>query len=357
MKSYIWTGAILCLSAATACGQGRLQIQHVSEPAGKTLDKALEHSALIQPSSKPFHVRLEIHAIPANKNVPASALPSAETYSATIDEVWVSPNEWVRTVKASSVQQTVVMNATGMHYVATGDYFPNWLRCFVTALVDPVPNAAQFDKANGNISYIVLPNGGRSNPELHGEFMLGVAPAQQINFTDVDFFPDMKRIQFVLVPGYSMLFDDYQPFRKLEVPRKLTHEMTHDVSLEGSVVTLEDAPAPDTKMFETPTDTTEKDPLQNLTVSAAQLMTLGGHKADLAWPAQIPGKGMFTVWVCLDRAGKIREYHTMNTDLSGFAADMAKQLEGRQWSAPTQSGSPIQVMGAIVYAYPPEPAQ
>ena len=122
-----------------------------------------------------------------------------------------------------------VMNATGMRYVATGDYFPRWLRCFVTALVDPVPNAAQFVKPTGIWVTLCFRMAG-SKPELHGEFMLGVAPAQQINFTDVDCTADMKRIPVIACWMQHACFDDYQPFRKLKF-RKLTHEMTQPFPL------------------------------------------------------------------------------------------------------------------------------
>ena len=48
------SGAFCCVSRA------QLSMKRVSEPAGKTLEKALRESTLGQAGAKPFHVRLEV---------------------------------------------------------------------------------------------------------------------------------------------------------------------------------------------------------------------------------------------------------------------------------------------------------
>jgi hypothetical protein len=65
---------------------------------------------------------------------------------------------------------------------------------------------------------------------------------------------------------------------------------------------------------------------------------------------------MFTVWVVLDRNGVIREAQSLNSDESNIAADMAAKLLGRQWKQAVANGTPVQVEGAMIFAYPPAPA-
>ena len=80
---------------------------------------------------------------------------------------------------------------------------------------------------------------------------------------------------------------------------------------------------------------------------------LAGDQACPQWPANIPWSGQFTLWFAVDKTGKVRQVETRNTDLSGFAAAMAKTLVGRQWKVPVVEGTPVQVEGALVFDYPP----
>ena len=80
---------------------------------------------------------------------------------------------------------------------------------------------------------------------------------------------------------------------------------------------------------------------------------LAGDQVSPVWPAVIPWSGQFTLWVAVDKTGKVREVEIRNTDLSGFAAKMAATLVGRQWKVPVLGGAPVQVEGALVYDYPP----
>jgi len=319
----------------------QLQIKKVSEPSGKTLDNALKASALVQPDTKPFAITLKI----------TQAKSETSDYDATVEETWISPTQWVRTVKAKDLSQTIVTNSTGTHVVTTGDYFPGWLRSFITALVNPVPDADTWDKLRIPLTHIELPNGGGSNPCMRQEFNLGAAPVLQINFRNVCFKEGL--LEMVQSEDYSMGFSNYQKFGKLKVPRTLS-ESRGRISLIGSVVRLELAESADPALFASPPEAVDKDPLATYTVGTEQLTKLAGGTITLPWPNPIPGHGMFTVWVSIDRHGVVREVHTLNTDESGFAYDMAQKLLGLHWKAPILNGTAVQVQGPLVFSYPPD---
>ena len=328
----------LLLLATAVCIQG--QVRTVTEPVGKTFDSALKTSLLIQPGAKPFHVKVEIAQ---------TKTPSAE-YAASIEETWVSPTLWTRTVTAQGFTETTVVNATGTHYFASGDYFPSWLRTFVTALVTEVPNPEQWKSSNQQMSHIEMPNGARSDACLHAQFMLGTPPVQQVNFSNVC-FKDVL-LHYFVSPNYSIEFDNYQKFGRLKVPQTFVDHPFRGVELAGKITLLEDLKSPPSS-FDVAPNATDVDPFTTVQVDTQQLHALAGGPINPNWPTPIPGHGMFTVWVSLDKSGTVREVHNLNSDESGFAGDMAATLKGLHWKAPMVNGSPVQIEGPLVFAYPP----
>jgi len=333
---------LLCSVLFSLPLQAQLQVKKVSEPFGKTLDKALKESLLIQPGAKPFHIKLMISQ---SKN-------SDTTYSAWIEEIWVSPTQWMRSIVGTDVKETIVVNATGTHYASAGDYFPAWLRNFVTGLFNPVPNVDEWNRTKPPVEHMETPRG-NSYPCIHSEFFFGVLPVQQINFANVCFKDDL--LESVQGSDYHMEFKDYASFGKLKIPLTLTNHPSRGVELIGKIVTLEPSKA-DTTAFATPPGAQDKDPFPIATLRAEQLTTLAGGSISLPWPTPIPGRGMFTSWVVLDTTGTIREVHTLNTDESGFAALMSSKLVGQHWKPWQVDGQPVQAQGAVVFAYPPPPA-
>lgn len=86
-------------------GAALAQYITVSPPAAVPLQagdlqKALQASTLGQPGAKPFHIRVEISQ---------TAGPSGD-YNAVIEETWISPTQWVRTVKSSKLMQETLVD-------------------------------------------------------------------------------------------------------------------------------------------------------------------------------------------------------------------------------------------------------
>ncbi len=90
--------------------------------------RAVERSQLTLPGSQPFHLKAEIEE---------ATNPENDRYKATIEEYWVSPDKWRRTVKAQNFSETLIMSDGKMQQEISGDYSPNWLRTLVTAIFDP----------------------------------------------------------------------------------------------------------------------------------------------------------------------------------------------------------------------------
>ncbi|MGA8938070.1 MAG: hypothetical protein WB439_02790 [Acidobacteriaceae bacterium] len=337
--------SVLVFCAFGCVTHAQLTVRHVSEPAGKTLEKAFHRSTLGQPGAKPFHVRLEV----------SQAKGKPGDYAATIEETWAAPDRWIRTVHAHDVSQVTVMNGSGLHVVTQGEYFPKWLRDFVTGLFAPVPDPNRWDLSKAPIEYIELPNGTRSNPCQHAEFNLGEPPLEQVNFANDCFRASDGLLEMAQSPNYTIEFNDYASFGKLKIARELSEEPANRVELAGRVTVLEEAKGVAEQTFDTPAGATDANPLESVILSTPELLSLAGGLPDLIWPNPIPGHGMFTAWVSIDRDGMVREAHSLNSDESGIAAEMTAELVGRRWKPYLKNGVPTQSEGALVFEYPPRP--
>ena len=77
-----------------------------------------------------------------------------------------------------------VVDSSGPHILTQGDYFPAWLRNFVTAVFTPVPDPSRWNLANAPIEHVEFPNGMRSSLCQHAEFKLGLPSTELVNFAN-----------------------------------------------------------------------------------------------------------------------------------------------------------------------------
>lgn len=333
---------ILPLLTLAFPAHAQFSLRKIYEPAGETLEKALRASTLGQPGAKPFHIRVEISQTQG---------PPGD-YNAIIEETWISPTQWVRTVKTSKLMQETLVEGSGVRVFTKGNYFPAWLRNYVTAVFDPVPEPLRRRLEGATIEHAEFGNGMVSSPCQHVEFSLGAAPAQQVNFANACFRRTDKLVELAQSPDYSMEFADYAKFDGLEVARSLSGSAASPgVRLIGKVTTLENVKTPAPGTFDVPSDGSRSDPLFAATVPTETLLQMAGGTPQLRRPRDASGHGMFTAWVCVDRNGQVQEAHPLNSDDSGIAADMTRELIGMSWKAFVQNGVPVQAQGALVFSY------
>jgi hypothetical protein len=138
--------AALLLSTGLAVAQ---RVKETSVPLGEALDRALEQSSLTHSNAKPFHLKVHLFE---------STNPPSE-YRAEIEEHWISPQQWRRSVETPQFKQILIVNGDQVSEQNTGDYYPLWLKSFITGIFDPVPQADQWNKTGAKIAQITLPNG------------------------------------------------------------------------------------------------------------------------------------------------------------------------------------------------------
>lgn len=105
-------------------GQSASQI---SIPLGKAIDRALEQSSLTRANAKPFHLKVHIFE---------STNPSSELHAET-EEFWMSDQQWRRSIDSPSFKQTIIVNGNQISEENRGEYYPLWLKDFVSGIFDP----------------------------------------------------------------------------------------------------------------------------------------------------------------------------------------------------------------------------
>ncbi len=133
---------------------------------GQAADHAVQQSRLTLAGGTPFHLKAHI----------ANAGAAKPEYSADVEEYWVSPEKWRRTVQSAGFSQTLVVNGGKVSEKLTGDYYPFWLRDLVTALFDPLPMVDQLRAMRGQVE--IPEDSAKSNSCVNMQFKVGVAPAQ-----------------------------------------------------------------------------------------------------------------------------------------------------------------------------------
>src|SRR5436305_175244 len=120
-----------------------------------------------------------------------------------------------------------------------GDYFPLWLRRFVTAVFDPLPNAAAWKGSGITIDQITMPNGAKSDACAKAKTKVGTGERATDAFSNVCFDGE-GRFHFIGSPAFSMEFHDYRGFGKKQVPRHYVDNPEPGTTLVGEVIQLDD---------------------------------------------------------------------------------------------------------------------
>src|SRR6478736_2245040 len=264
---------------------------------GQAVDNAVQQSKLTLAGGVPFHLKAHI----TNAGTPKPE------YSADVEEYWVSPDKWRRTVQSADFSQTFIANGDKVSEKLTGDYYPFWLHDLVTALFDPLPMADQLKAMRGQLE--IPEDSTKSNSCLNMQAKVGIAPAQNTLGMGFCFGGRGGLLRAAVTPGYKAQFDNYLPFKKKMVARTIKAEFAPDLVLTAKITQLVDLPNADEKLFaiDTPTPATEQMKTIQVTEDSARALTL--NTPALVWPTVREGKteGVMSVYVSVDRTGHVRE--------------------------------------------------
>lgn len=320
------------------------QIKRTSVPVGDAIRVALANCTLTGDGAQPFHIRVSISE-PENPQSP---------YQGTIEEWWVSADQWRREVTdKDGLRQTIVVTGGNKTEKDEGDYFPLWLGNFVTAVFDPIPNAKAWDVSGAVIEQITLPNGAKSEPNVRAQSKIGTGDRATDAFSNIS-FDGQGRLSFVGSPRYSMEFHDYKVFGKKQIARKLVDNPEPGTTLVGQVTLLEEqsqgGAAPE--LFAPLASIDNR--FHSATATSEQMEKLTDGDPAIEWPTVRSGNihGHLAMYVSADSEGQVREAWPLNSDNAGLEDPAREQV--RKWKlkpAVDATGKRVQVDGGLGFVF------
>ena len=328
--------AAFCINAD---GQGRTTKVSIKDALGK----ALAISSLTGAGARPFHIKLKI----------SEAENSQSPYQGSIEEWWSSPTRWRREVNATGgMHQTVVVAGGKRTERDEGDYFPLWLRNFVTALFDPVPNASAWTEGGTALEVIQQPNAFSSDTCERTKSKIGTGTRTTDAFS-VLCFDGEGRLSSVVSPRYSMSFNHYRKFGDKEIPFAMDDVPEPGTEIGGDVVNLEELKdtASDDLFAPLPSNDSRFDSAE---LSSAKLEELTAGDPPLVWPPVHSGtlRGNLALYISIDADGHVREAWPLNSDNAGLDDPARDQV--KKWTvvpAKNQFGNPIQADGPLGFRF------
>jgi hypothetical protein len=336
-----------CLSAILlligACANAHGQIKQTSVPIRNAVDQALKKSLLPGEDARPFHIKIVVSE-PENRDSP---------YQGTIEEWWKSADLWRREVTAKGgMRQTIVFVDGKKTEKDEGDYSPLWLRSFVTAVFDPLPNAAGWKGSGIMIDQITMPNGAKSDACARAKSKIGTGDRATDAFSNVCFDGE-GRFQFIGSPAFSMEFHDYRGFGKKQVARHYVDNPEPGTGLVGEVVQLDDG-SRETRADLFVALSSNDDRFKSIAVSSTQLEELTANTIPVTWPPVSSGnvRGRLAMYISIDNEGQVREAWPLNSDNAGLEDPARDQV--RQWKIKPPvdaSGNRLQLEGGLGFNF------
>ena len=330
---------LLLLGSCVASGQ----IQRTTVPLGDAVDKALAKGSLTYGDSRPFHIRVSITE-PENPQSP---------YQGTIEEWWVSADQWRREVTdKDGLHQTIVFSGGNKTEKDEGGYFPLWLRNFQTAILDPIPNPDSWKMKGAVIEQITMPNGAKSSPSVRARSKIGTGERATDAFSNFSFDPE-GRLSFFGSPRYSMEFHEYKAFGKKQIARKYVDDPEPGTTLVGQVTVLEDESKSSPADLFAPLPTND-DRFQTAPLNSEQIEKFTEGNPPVTWPTVRSGNihGHLAMYISVDSEGHVREAWPLNSDNAGLEDPAREQV--RAWKlkpAVDGSGRRLQVDGGLGFVF------
>ena len=333
---------LLCLVVLSLVAVGAVaqeagdKIVSIAEAA----DHAVQQSKLTLAGGVPFHLKAHIATTGA---------PRPE-YSADVEEYWVSPEKWRRTVQSAGFSQTLMVNGDKVSETIIGDYYPFWLHNLVTALFDPLPMVDQLKLMHGQLE--IPEDSAKSSSCMNMQFKVGTASAQNNVPLAFCFGGKGGLLQAVITPGYKAQFDNYLPFKKKMVARTIKAEFAPGLVIAAKVTQLAELPKADDKLFTADSVTPASEQMKTIQVTEDSARALALNTPAIAWPPVREGKteGVMSVYVSVDRSGHVREVWPLVSN--NLELNEAARQQLLQWQyKPYNNGGASQMEVVLTFAF------
>jgi hypothetical protein len=290
------------------------QLEHIS--SDEALARASRNNVLTH-NGLPFHAVMEL----------GTEKRDDPSYKGQIELFWAGESKYRLVVESPRFSQTLVVNGQQVTETDRGDFYPNWVRNFVTALMDPMPRAKDLRGLNEQVAV-----DSRSSFSCVRRDDRPGGITDQMTWAQVCFSGDQPRLQFAIDFTYNMEFSDFRKFGKKEIAQTYVSGTGDSDRIYGKITVLEEW-QPAESLLSVTTPTSPKDRILSTLVSTAtEEAMLESALRDVKWPAMREGKteGYMIVHATTDRTGQVRETSKHNSDnpgLESFGRQVALQYK------------------------------
>jgi hypothetical protein len=312
-----------------------------SVPLAEVAEHAVEQSKLTSLGSTPFHLKAKI----------VETTNPDSVYKADIEEFWVSPEKFRRTITSSGFSQTLVVNGDKVSEQNVGDYSPWWLNDLVAAIFDPLPMLDSLKNVNGSMQ---KPSGSEhSNSCARLQTKVGTPPAENSAFLVFCFEGSHGLLESVVTPGYDADFKDYRDFKGKRVARRIVIDPESGTKIEAKVAELTELTNPDEGLFAVHQPTLPTERLTRTRISEAVARSLLISPPDILWPSVRSGKtsGVLSMFVSVDREGHVRETWPLNSDNAGLEDSARAQVMKWQFKPAKMHDVTVQTETVLTLAF------
>jgi len=304
------------------------------------LKRAIQRSRLTQLGAAPFHL----------KATTAPAYSYGVDNSAEIEEDWVSPEKWRRTIRSKDFEQTVIVNGKLRFEQNSSDYYPKWLNDIVVALFEVVPVATvdQVRKLAPRPFSIGPVGGGMNYSQSSSDGTVTVSWGGRIAFDQTGV------LTWISSTGFSADFKNYQPFHGKSVAHLIeTFPPVPRGDVTTNITELADLKDPNEKMFAIPNPTPPEQHIQTVQIPEIEYRKLAVNPPAMKWPQVTvhPTSGTLATYIVTDRDGNVRDCKFIisnNMSIADGAVELVKQWHFKPFRV---DGVPVQVGTTMTFAY------
>ena len=313
-------------------------------PLPEVTANAIKLSRITAPGSPPFHLKAVVSE-PGNRN---------SDYQGEIEEYWVNPDKWHRTVKTSNFSQTIIVNGDNVYEQTVGDYYPFWLRNIVTALIDLVPDDFS---PKGNIQ-VRRPAETNERTVAFGtcsrwDEKVGVSPAQNSVFTMICFAGDERLITALFTPYFHAEFQSYSDFKHKRVARRIVEAPEPGTRIEARVTELSEVHKVEESLFAVPQPMPENTRVHSIRIRESDARKVLLNSPEITWAPVHDGRtsGVLSMMAYVDKAGNVRETWALNSDNPFPQAQARKEVLKWKFKPLERDGVPVQMEVLLTFPF------
>ncbi len=310
---------------------------------GDVVQAAINKGRLVASDGTPFYLKAQ--AEPANAR--------SAGYTAEIEEYWVAPDKWRRTIRSKQFEQTIIVNGAQRYESNSSDYLPKWLDDICVSLFEVAPRYFVEE-----VRTLGERNPGRDintgGPEWKFERVSTAGGGSIISWGVVSIDRTRDVMTFALGTGFTAGYRDHRDFHGRTVARVVeTFPRDPGGDVLTKIIALDDLEHPDEGLSAIPEPTPREKRLAIVHVAESDLRKLEINHPTMNWPkvGTQPTSGTLVTHVVIDREGRVRECDfgvSHNMALSNGTCDLVKQW---RFKPTLVDGVPVQVNSTLTFEF------